>query len=168
MTDAETQLYADLAALGIPFTRMDHPAVFTVAESQELNAQLPGAHTKNLFLKDKKGQYWLVTVRAELRVNLKMLPAAIGCDRVSFGNADDMQRLLGVSPGSVTALAIRNDTDNLVRLVLDDFLLTADVVNCHPLRNDATLSLAPADLLRAVRHWNHEPIIAAIPISEPA
>lgn len=167
MTDAETQLYADLAALGIPFTTLEHPAVFTVAQSSALNGQLEGAHTKNLFLKDKKGQFWLVTVRADLRVNLKMLPAAIGCDRVSFGNPDDMQRLLGVSPGSVTALAVVNDTQNLVQIVLDDALLSSEVVNCHPLRNDATLSIAPVDLVRALRHWNHEPIIASIPILEP-
>lgn len=167
MTDAETQLYADLAALGIPFTTFEHPAVFTVAQSSALNDHLDGAHTKNLFLKDKKGRFWLITVRAELRVNLKMLPAAIGCDRVSFGNPDDMQRLLGVSPGSVTALAVLNDTQNLVQIVLDDALLTAEVVNCHPLRNDATISIAPVDLLRALRHWNHEPIIASIPILEP-
>jgi Ala-tRNA(Pro) deacylase len=166
MTDAETQLYADLAALGIRVTTYEHPAVFTVAESSALDADIPGAHTKNLFLKDKKGRFWLVTVRAELRVNLKMLPEAIGCDRVSFGNPEDMQRLLGVTPGSVTALAVRNDTENHVQIVLDEALLAADIVNCHPLRNDATLSIAPTDLVRALQHWNHKPIIAPIPISE--
>lgn len=167
MTDAETQLYADLAALGIRFTTVEHPAVFTVAQSSALNADIKGAHTKNLFLKDKKGHFWLLTVRAELRVNLKLLPAAIGCDRVSFGNPDDMQKLLGVAPGSVTALAVLNDHGNSVRSVLDNALLNADIVNCHPLRNDATLSIAPDDLLRALRHWNHEPIIASIPSMEP-
>lgn len=167
MTDAETQLYADLAALGIRVTTCEHPPVFTVAQSSAVNADIAGAQTKNLFLKDKKGRFWLVTVRAELRVDLKMLPAAIGSDRLSFGNPDDMQRLLGVSPGSVTALAVLNDTENVVRIVLDEALLTADVVNCHPLRNDATLSIAPTDLVRALGHWNHEPIIAPIPILEP-
>lgn len=167
MTDAETQLYADLAALGVRVTTFEHLAVFTVAQSSALDADISGAHTKNLFLKDKKGRFWLVTVRAELRVNLKMLPSAIGSDRVSFGNPDDMQRLLGVTPGSVTALAVLNDTENHVQIVLDEALLAADVVNCHPLRNDATLSIAPNDLVRALRHWNHEPIIAPIPISEP-
>jgi len=167
MTDAETQLYADLATLGIRASCFEHPAVFTVAQSSAVNADIPGAHTKNLFLKDKKGRFWLVTVRAELRVDLKMLPAALGSDRLSFGSPDDMQRLLGVSPGSVTALAVLNDTQQLVQIVLDEALLTANVVNCHPLRNDATLSIAPTDLVRALRHWNHEPIIASIPISEP-
>lgn len=150
MTEAETQLYADLAALGIRVTTFEHLAVFTVAQSSALDADISGAHTKNLFLKDKTGRFWLVTVRAELRVNLKMLPAAIGSDRVSFGNPDDMQRLLGVTPGSVTALAVLNDSENRVQIVLDEALLDADVVNCHPLR-----------------HWNHDPIIAPIPISEP-
>jgi len=91
MTDAETQLYADLATLGIRASCFEHPAVFTVAQSSAVNADIPGAHTKNLFLKDKKGRFWLVTVRAELRVDLKMLPAALGSDRLSFGSPDDMQ-----------------------------------------------------------------------------
>ncbi|HEV7234131.1 MAG TPA: prolyl-tRNA synthetase associated domain-containing protein [Sphingorhabdus sp.] len=168
MNDAEARLYADLAALGIGYEVHEHPPVFTVEESGRHTQHIKGAHTKNLFLKDKKGAFWLVTVPDHARVDLKALPAAIGCERVSFGKAEDMERLLGISPGSVTALAVMNDRSNAVHFVLDAALMQAEVVNCHPLRNSATLSLSPDDLVGAASHWHHLPLIAAIPILEPA
>jgi len=168
MTDAETQLYENLAALGIGYAVYEHPAVFTVAESSLHNDAIPGAHTKNLFLKDKAGHFFLVTVSAEARVDLKALPAAIGSGRVSFGKAEDMERLLGITPGSVTALAAINDTDADVRFVLDAALMQAEFINCHPLRNSATLGLAPDDLVRALTFWRHPPLIRPIPILESA
>lgn len=168
MSDAEARLYADLAALGIAYEVHEHPAVFTVEESSQHTRHIAGAHTKNLFLKDKDGLFWLVTVPDEARINLKALPSAIGCGRVSFGKAEDMERLLGISPGSVTALAALNDTGGEVRFVLDASLAEADIINCHPLRNSATLSLSPKDLVRALGHWQHEPLIASIPVLEPA
>mgnify|MGYP001250003284 CR=1 FL=1 len=114
----EAGLLADLDALAIPFTAHEHVAVFTVAESDTVNAAIPGAHTKNLFLKDTGGAFWLVTVPGEARVDLKALPAAIGCKRVSFGKADDMQRLLGIAPGSVTPLAAINAAPGSITVVL--------------------------------------------------
>ena len=168
MTDAEAQLYNDLAALGVAYKVHEHPAVFTVAESSAHNDSIPGAHTKNLFLKDKAGDYYLVTVPAEARVDLKALPAAVGCGRVSFGKAQDMERLLGITPGSVTALAAINDAAGEVRFVLDASLMAAGLINCHPLRNSATLGLAPDDLVRALTFWHHPPLIKTIPILEPA
>lgn len=168
MTNAEAQLYEDLAALGIVYGLYEHPAVFTVAESSVHNDSIPGAHTKNLFLKDKAGHYFLVTVPADARVDLKSLPAAIGCGRVSFGKAEDMERLLGITPGSVTALAAINDPAGDVCFVLDESLSQAELVNCHPLRNSATLGLAPDDLIRAQTFWRHPPLIKKIPTLEPA
>lgn len=168
MNDAEAGLYADLAALGIVYELHEHPPVFTVEESARHTHHIAGAHTKNLFLKDKDGAFWLVTVPDEARIDLKALPAAIGCGRVSFGKAEDMERLLGILPGSVTALAAVNDADGAVRFVLDAGLVQADIVNCHPLRNSATLSLSPNDLVRALTHWHHPPIVARIPVLEPA
>lgn len=168
MIDAEARLYADLAALGIAYEVHEHPPVFTVEESSKHTRHIAGAHTKNLFLKDKEGVFWLVTVPDEARVNLKALPTAIGCGRVSFGKAEDMERLLGISPGSVTAMAAINDTGGEVRFVLDAGLAEAEIINCHPLRNNATLSLSPKDLVRALGHWQHEPLVASIPILEPA
>ena len=159
----ETQLFADLAQLGIAFELVEHEAVFTVEESSKLDRDIPGAHTKNLFLKDASGQFWLVTVPAYMRVDLKKLPQAIGCKRVSFGKADDMHRLLGLSPGSVTPLAAINDTYRNVIIVLDAGLSATDLINVHPLRNTASLGLSPKDLIKLLKYWNHGPVIAVIP-----
>ena len=167
MNDAEARLYADLAALGIAYEVHEHAAVFTVEESSKHTRHIKGAHTKNLFLKDKTGAFWLVTVPDDARVDLKALTDAVGCDRVSFGKAEDMQQLLGISPGSVTALAAINDTGRAVCFVLDERLAKADIINCHPLRNSATLSLTPNDLVRALTHWQHPPIVALIPALDP-
>lgn len=162
----EAGLLADLGALGIPFAAYEHVAVFTVAESDEVNAAIPGAHTKNLFLKDNGGAYWLVTVPGEARVDLKALPAAIGSKRVSFGKADDMERLLGIAPGSVTPLAAINAPPGSITVVLDEGLAAAATVNVHPLRNTATLGLPGPVILDLLRHWGHRPVVASIPVQE--
>ena len=163
MSDAETRLKSDLDMLGIAWTQAEHIAVFTVEESRKIDKQIDGAHTKNLFLKDTGKRYWLVTVPADMQVDLKALPAAIGCKRVSFAKAEDMERLLGIAPGSVTPLSAINDTGNDVTVVLDSSLAAASRVNVHPLRNTATLGLSGADLVRALTHWRHPPIVADIP-----
>ncbi len=162
----EAGLLADLAALAIPFAAHEHPAVFTVEESSRIDAEIPGAHTKNLFLKDAGGAFWLVTVPAEARVNLKALPQAMGSKRVSFGNAQDMERLLGIAPGSVTPLAAINAQPGSITVVLDAGLAAADRVNVHPLRNTATLGLSGAAILDLLRHWGHQPLTVSIPVQE--
>lgn len=166
--DSEACLYADLADLGIVHPVYEHEAVFTVEESARLHVEIPGTHVKNLFLKDNGGRFWLVTVPADKRVALKALPEAIGCKRVSFGNAEDMARLIGVMPGSVTPVAAINDAGGEVTVVIDAALADAALVNVHPLRNTASMALSGEALLRALRHWNHEPIIADIPALEIA
>jgi Ala-tRNA(Pro) deacylase len=160
---SEDRLFADLAALNIGWQLVEHEAVFTVEESARIDRDISGAHTKNLFLKDAGGQFWLVTVPAEMRVDLKLLPKAIGSKRVSFGKADDMMRLLGVTPGSVTPLAVINDTEGEVAVVIDARLASAGGINVHPLRNTATIGFSPADLIALLNHWRHAPVIAAIP-----
>jgi Ala-tRNA(Pro) deacylase len=160
---AEDRLFADLAALGIAYQLVEHEAVFTVEESARLDREIPGAHTKNLFLKDAGGRFWLITVPAEIRVDLKKLPQAIESKRLSFGSADDMTRLLGISPGSVTPLAAINDHRRLVTIVIEASLSEAKQVNVHPLRNDATIGLKPDDLSRLLGHWDHAPVLAEIP-----
>ncbi len=163
---AESRLYADLRVINIAFNITEHEAVFTVEQSQQIDRDLPGRHTKNLFLKDGAGQFWLVTVPAQARVDLKALPAAIGSKKLSFGKAEDMERLLGVTPGSVTPLAAINDESGAVLVVLDKGLADSAQINVHPLRNTATVTLATADLIRALDHWGHKPLIAHIPILE--
>ena len=145
---------------------VEHPAVFTVEESQAVDGDIPGAHTKNLFLKDAGGRFWLVTVPAALRADLKALPAVMGAKRVSFGKGEDMERLIGVTPGSVTPLGAIADAAGAVTIVLDAALAAADRVNCHPLRNTATLGLSGADLVRALTHWGHPPVIVDVPAQD--
>jgi Ala-tRNA(Pro) deacylase len=160
---SEAQLLADLATLGVDFVALEHEAVFTVEESEAIHAALPGAHTKNLFLKNGDGTFWLVTVDHARRVDLKALAPAVGAKKFSFGKAEDMERLLGVTPGAVTPLAAINDQDGQVRVVIDAALVDADRVHVHPLRTTATIGLSGDNLLRALAHWNHPPIIAGIP-----
>ena len=159
-------MLADLEELAIPYRLQEHVAVFTVEESRKIDGRIPGAHTKNLFLKDTSGTFWLVTVPAEARVDLKALPQAIGCKRVSFGKAEDMERLIGITPGSVTPLAMINAEPEGVICVIDAGLADAERANVHPLRNTATLGLAGSDILRLLRRWGHEPRIAKIPVVE--
>jgi Ala-tRNA(Pro) deacylase len=166
--NTENRLYADLNARNIAFEVAEHEAVFTVEEGARLHDELPGAHSKNLFLKDQDGLYWLVTVPAEIRVALKALPPVIGSRRLSFGNGDDMERLLGVTPGSVTPLAAFNDAAGAVRVVIDRRLAEADRVWVHPLRNTASLAISGADLVTALAAWGHAPLIVDVPHLEAA
>jgi Ala-tRNA(Pro) deacylase len=133
--------------------------VFRVGEGDAVKAALPGGHTKNLFLKDAKGQLWLVSALQDARVDLKALPAAIGAARLSFGSAELMAETLGVSPGSVTAFALINDLGRRVRFVLDAGLAKSDPVNFHPLENTATTAVSQADFRRFLAALRVEPTI---------
>jgi Ala-tRNA(Pro) deacylase len=159
----EPRLYADLARLGIAHRVLEHAAVFTVDDSAAIHAALPGAHTKNLFLKDSGGAFFLVTVDHAVRVDLKALAPVIGAKKLSFCKAEDMTALLGVTPGAVTPLAAINAAAGTVQVVLDARLADAAAVHVHPLRNTATIGLSGADLIRVLDHWGHAPLIAAIP-----
>lgn len=117
-----------MAEHGIDHLTHDHPAVFRVEEGLELKAAMPGAHTKNLFLKDKKGRLWLISARQDTVIDLKRAPSLIGSDRLSFGNEVLMWETLGVRPGSVTALGLINDLDRRVGFVLDRRLWEADIM----------------------------------------
>lgn len=141
-------LLDQLQAWGIKAITHDHPPVFTVAQSADVKAALPGAHTKNLFLKDRAGALFLVSAMADASLDLVALGKLLGAKgRLSFGSAELLLEMLGVSPGSVTAFALLNDPGQRVRFVLDHALLGADLVNFHPLRNDATTAITPAELL---------------------
>lgn len=157
-------LFARLDALGIPHRTLEHEAVFTVAESRGVKAALPGGHTKNLFVKDKRDRLFLVTAEAEAAVDLKRLHEAIGArGRLSFGSAELLRAVLGVEPGSVTPLAAMNDREGRVTVVLDARLMARDPVNVHPLANTATTALKPADLVAFLRATGHEPLVVALP-----
>ena len=148
-----------MAEHDIPQTTHDHPAVFRVEEGLDLKADMPGAHTKNLFLKDKKGRLWLISARQDTTVDLKRAPRVIGSDRLSFGNEALMWETLGVRPGSVTALGLINDADRRVTFVLDQRLWEAPIVNFHPLTNTATTALDQADFRRLLALLDREPLV---------
>jgi Ala-tRNA(Pro) deacylase len=152
-------LMAFLAKLGIETTTLDHPAVFRVGEGEEIKAALAGAHTKNLFLKDAKDQLWLISAEGHAQVDLKRLHHVIGSARLSFGNAALMEETLGVTPGSVTAFGLINDTAHRVRFVLDRTLAEAGFVNFHPLTNTATTTIAAADFRRFLAAIGVTPLV---------
>ena len=128
-----------------------------------MRGALPGGHTKNLFLKDKKGGLWLVVAREDMAVDLKALSTILGAPRFSFGAPELLIATLGVPPGSVTPFALMNDRERRVRVVLDEGMLASDPLNFHPLRNDRTTSIAARDLLAFVRACGHEPAILPLP-----
>lgn len=153
------RLIAWMADNGVDQTTHDHPAVFRVEEGLELKAAMPGAHTKNLFLKDKKGRLWLISARQDTVVDLKRAPKTIGSDKLSFGNEALLHETLGVRGGSVTALGLINDPDQRVTFVLDKALWDADIVNFHPLTNTATTGLSQAGFREFLSLIGREPIV---------
>ena len=155
-------LLSRLDALGIVTTTVDHPAVFTVEESKRLRGNLLGGHTKNLFLKDKKGRLWLVVALEDRDVDLKALRKEIGAAQLSFGKPDLLSKVLGLEPGSVTPFGVINDTDGQVTVILDKGLLAFDTVNFHPLTNTATTQISPEGLQAFLRDTRHEPTIIAL------
>ncbi|MDQ4135148.1 MAG: prolyl-tRNA synthetase associated domain-containing protein [Pseudomonadota bacterium] len=163
----QQQILDRLRELGIAAETVEHHAVFTVAESRSVKAGIPGAHTKNLFLKDKKGRLFLITAQDETRIDLKRTHEAIGASgRLSFGSAEQLREVLGVEPGSVTPLAVINDTEARVTMILDANLMAHDRINVHPLVNTATTGLAREDLVRFLTSTGHPPRIVRLP--EPA
>ena len=159
MPASRDDLMARLDALGIETTTYEHPPLFTVEQSRELRGTIPGAHTKNLFMKDKKGVLWLIVALEDARIDLKTLHAVIGSARLSFANADLLRDVLGVEPGSVTPFALINDAQSRVRVVFDQTMMAQSLLNFHPLRNDATNSIRPGDLLSFATACGHEPAV---------
>ncbi len=160
-------LFAFLDALGVAHRTVEHRAIFTVEEGRDLKAQLPGGHSKNLFVKDKKGALYLAVALAETRVDLVGLGKRLGAKgRLSFGKPELMTATLGVIPGAVTPFALINESARaLTRVILDQALLAHDPVWFHPLENTASTAVSPDDLVRFVRARGFEPLIA--PLSRP-
>lgn len=144
-------LLARLEALGIETATARHDPVFTVAEAQDLRGELPGAHCKSLYLRDKKGAQFLVVCLEDRRLDMKALAALLGAGRLSFGSRERLVATLGIEPGSVTPFAVINAdeaTRASLRVVLDAEMMRAELANFHPLVNTATTAIRPADLLR--------------------
>jgi Ala-tRNA(Pro) deacylase len=152
-------LLAFLTARGIEPATTDHPAVFRVGEGEDIKASIPGAHTKNLFLKDHRGALWLISAEQSTVIDLKRAPTVLGSGRLSFGSPALMEEVLGVTPGSVTALALINDRRKRVRFVLDAVLARAALVNFHPLTNTATTTLSREGFARFLAAVGVEPMV---------
>jgi Ala-tRNA(Pro) deacylase len=153
------QLLAFLDEIGADHATTDHAAVFRVGEGEEIKHRIPGAHTKNLFLKDARGQLWLISAEGHAVIDLKRLHTVIGSARLSFGNAQLMEETLGLTPGSVSAFGLVNDSSHRVRFVLDRTLAEADRVNFHPLANTATTTISQAGFRKFLAAVGVSPLV---------
>jgi Ala-tRNA(Pro) deacylase len=159
----EAALYDRLRQLGIAWRTHAHAPVYTVEEAQNLRGSLPGTHTKNLFLEDRRGGLWLVVAREELRVDLNALSRELGAPRFSFGKPERLVARLGIAPGAVTPFAVMNAPAGTLSVILDAGMMGTDPLNFHPLRNDRTTALAAADLIAFIRACGHEPRLLTLP-----
>jgi len=168
MPTTPDELFAALDRLGIAHTTVRHPPLFTVEQSRALRGTIPGGHTKNLFLKDKKGALFLVTALEDAAIELKSLHRRLGASgRFSFGPADALLETLGVAPGAVTPFGVINDTAARVTVILDETLMRHETINAHPLTNTMTTSIARDDLVRFLDSTGHPPRIVAVTGLEP-
>jgi len=157
-----------LSEHGIAAARHEHPPVMTVEESLRLVPKLPGAKTKNLFLRDKKGRrHFLVTVPHDVAVDLGALGTSLGVGGVGFASAERLQKHLGIKPGSVSLLGLVNDEAHAVEFVIDRLLWEAEAVQAHPLTNTATMVVAHADLERFLAATGHAPRVIDVPVGAP-
>jgi len=154
------ELLALLKSKGFVISTLEHEAVFSVEESRELRGRISGGHTKNLFVKDKKNNYFLLVLEEMAKIDLNRLHKVIGAkSRLSFGRRERLMEYLGVEPGSVTAFCVINDKFNNVRLIIDKPLLSHEKINCHPLTNEMTTTIFREDLLTFLADVGHDPDI---------
>jgi Ala-tRNA(Pro) deacylase len=163
MPATPAELFAFLDRLQIPYTTVSHPPLFTVEESRAWRGTIAGGHTKNLFLKDKSGAYYLVVACEDAVIDLKGLHRRLGAKgRFSFASAEALEDLLGVKPGSVTPFAAVNDVSGKVMVVLDKAMLSHDILNYHPLVNTMTTSIPRAGLMTFLKACGHAPRIEPV------
>lgn len=157
--EAIERLLARLAELGIEHETVRHPAVFTVEESAVHTAHLPGGHTKNLFLEDRRGGLWLVSCLQDQNVKINGLARLLAAPRFSFASPARLREVLGVEPGSVTPFAIVNDHEHRVTPIWDAKMLALEELNFHPMRNTATTRIRADDLRRFAAATGHQPVV---------
>jgi Ala-tRNA(Pro) deacylase len=162
-TRTSDELLEYLERNGVSAKTFEHPAVHTVEESRQLRGDIPGVHTKNLFLRDGKKNYFLFVTDESATVHLKSLARKISArGGLSFGSPDALMELLGIEPGSVSLLALINDTDNKVTVALDEHLLQASTINCHPLTNTRTTSLSGEGIAAFLASIGHTPLYVSL------
>jgi Ala-tRNA(Pro) deacylase len=163
MPTSPEDLIAYLAGLGIEAETVEHPPLHTVEDSQALRGDIPGGHTKNLFVKDKKNRLFLLVLGETTAIDLKRVHEKIGAQgRVSFGSAELLEEVWGVRPGAVTPFGAINDQARKVRVVLDEAMMRHQRLNFHPLVNTRTTGLASTDLIKFLRATGHEPLVVAL------
>ncbi|MGA3309973.1 MAG: prolyl-tRNA synthetase associated domain-containing protein [Xanthobacteraceae bacterium] len=166
MPASPDELFAYLDSLGIAHQTVSHPPVFTVEEARALRGQVAGGHTKNLFLRDKKGAVFLVVAPEDAAIELKSLHRLLGASgRFSFGSADLMRETLGVEPGAVTPFAVINDKAGRVTVILDAGMMAHEVLNFHPLVNTGTTTISREGLLQFLEATGHRPRIEAVSVA---
>jgi Ala-tRNA(Pro) deacylase len=148
---------------GLEYLTYEHEPLFTVEDGKGVQGNIPGAHTKNLFLKDKKNTFFLVSVLEHKRVDLKVLSKSYGKGGLSFASSDDLKAMLNVVPGSVTPYGLIFDTQMQVKYLLDQDFMNAQIVNFHPLRNDMTVSVTLKSFVEFLGLIEHPPEIIEIP-----
>jgi Ala-tRNA(Pro) deacylase len=157
-------IYSFLEHAQIPYERFDHPAVFTCEEAERLTPNMPGIHTKNLLLRDKKGKrHILVIVGFEKSVDLKELSTILDIRTLSFASEDRLKTHLGVDPGAVTLLGLIHDKDHNVDIVIDEGIWNAESIQCHPLVNTATLVIPHKGIESFLHKTGHKPMIVNVP-----
>ena len=163
----QDDLFKILQDLDIPYELYHHQPVFTVAESDKVNADIPGTHCRNLFLVDKKKAMYLIVAANATAIDLKKLQNIIDSARLSFGSAGRLWTCLGIKPGSVCPFTVLNDKDQQVSVILDAHMMEQGMVNYHPLDNAMTIGISPADLLKFFNHTGHKPHIVDLTPAAP-
>ncbi len=156
------QLFAFFETLGISTSTIQHVPVFTVEEARKIHGQIPGGHCKNLFCKDEKGILWLIVALEDAGIDLKAAKDKIGSKRLTFGKPELLLEILGVTPGSVTPFGLINDDKHLTNVILDEAMMKNELLNYHPLSNDATTTISSADLVKFIKATGHHPRIVAV------
>lgn len=159
MLAARNRVFALLDELGILHRTLEHAPVFTVEEAEAVTGHLPGAHTKNLLLEDRKGGLWLLSCLADRRIRINAVARRLGAPRMSFAKPERLAEVLGVIPGAVSPFALVNDERRQVQPLLEDKLFSFDEVNFHPADNRATTTIASGDLLRFLEALGYRPIL---------
>ena len=162
MPATRDDLFAFFEKHDIVTLTFDHEPVFTVDEAKKVHDDVPGGHCKNLFCKDEKGVLWLIVALEDARIDLKAAPLKIGSRRLTFGKPELLMDVLGVEPGSVTPFGLINDTQNRTNVILDEVMMKHEKLNFHPLKNNATITIASADLVKFIKACGHNPRIVAV------
>jgi Ala-tRNA(Pro) deacylase len=154
MLQTQEELLNVLSQIGIEHTNHEHPAVFTVEEANRHHKGIDGAHSKNLFFKDKKKNLFLVVTLSDKPIVIKEMAKKIGAKSPSFGKPDLLAQALGVIPGSVTPFAVINAKNHDIKVILDEEMMENELLNFHPLVNTATTTIASKDLIKFMEHCN--------------